>query len=238
VRQRFRIIAAVGDEGAQLGIAEIGEVDLVELQIAAAGVGESTYDLAIALAEVAVEILHRRIDCRRHRVAAVAEVQRGRRRNSHLRRRLGMRGDELEMIDHRVRAVAAERAYDAQHHGLGLRTLKLDLALAQIGLDAVELAEKIVVPEGAAKLAVGDRKQADLLLLANDRGDLAVFDRLELIGADLAALALRAGLFQRGRTQQTANVVGAERRLGAGHGHSRVVGWVGAATRGRMLSCF
>jgi hypothetical protein len=131
-----------------------------------------------------------------------------------------MRGDELEMIDHRVRAVAAERAYDAQHHGLGLRALKLDLALAQIGLDAGELAEKIVVPEGAAKFAVGDRRKSGLLLLANDRGDLAVLDRLELVGADLAALALRARVFERGRAQQAADVVGAERRLDAGHGGS------------------
>src|SRR5436190_15763740 len=149
-----------------------------------------------------------------------------------------MRGDELEMIDHRVRAVAAERAYDAQHHGLGLRALKLDLALAQIGLDAVELAEKIVVPEGAAKLAVGDRTETDLFLLANDRGDLAVFDRLELVGAHLAALALSSQLFEYSRAQQAADMVGAERRLSAGHGCSRIVGWVSAATGGRILSCF
>ena len=40
---------------------------------------------------------------------------------------------------------------------IGLRSaaLELDLALAEIGLDAVELAEEIVVPEGAAEFAVG-----------------------------------------------------------------------------------
>ena len=88
-----------------------------------------------------------------------------------------------------MRAVGAELADHAQHHGLGLRSLELDLALAEIGLDAVELAEEVVVPERAAELAVGDRPEADLLLLLDDLRDLAVFDRRELVRGDLAALA-------------------------------------------------
>src|SRR5262245_50837056 len=222
VRQLVRIVAAVGDEGAQLGIAQIGEVDLVELEIAAAGVGEGAQRLAVALAEVAVELGHVGIDRARHRVAPVAEMQRGGRRNGHLRRRLvrcrvGVGGDELEMIDHRMDAIAAELADDAQHHGLGLRALELDLALAEIGLDAVDPAEEVVVPEGAAKLAVGDRLEADVLLLTDDLRDLAVLDRLELLGGDLAALAPPARRFQGGGAQQAAHVIGAERRVGAGH---------------------
>ena len=70
------------------------------------------------------------------------------------------------MLDHRMRAVAAELADDAQHHRLGLRALELDLALAEIGLDAVEPPEEVVVPERAAELAVGDRLEPDVLLLA------------------------------------------------------------------------
>jgi hypothetical protein len=38
-----------------------------------------------------------------------------------------------------------------------LRTLELDLAFAQIGFDAVELAEKVIVPKRAAEFAVGNR---------------------------------------------------------------------------------
>ena len=78
-------------------------------------------------------------------------------------------------------AEGAELAGHAQHHGLRLRSLELDLALAEIGLDAVELAEEVVVPEGAAELAVGDGLEPDLLLLADDVRDLAVFDRLQRI---------------------------------------------------------
>ena len=58
-RQRRRIVAARGDLFAQRRIAQIGEVDLVELQIAAAGIGEGAHHLAIGLAEIAIEIVHR-----------------------------------------------------------------------------------------------------------------------------------------------------------------------------------
>src|SRR5215831_11327080 len=121
------------------------------------------------------------------------------------------------MLDHRMRAVGTELADHAQHHRLGLRALEFDLALAQISFDAIELAEKVVVPEGAAELAVGHRSQPHLRLLFDDRGDLAVFDRAQLVSADLATLALGARVLQRGRTQQAADVVGAERWCGAGH---------------------
>ena len=67
--------------------------------------------------------------------------------------------------------------------GFGFDALELDLALAEIGFDAVELAEEIVVPEGAAEFAVGDGLQADVFLLLDDGFDLAVFDRLELLAA-------------------------------------------------------
>ena len=153
----------------------------------------------------------------RHRVAAIAEMQRRGRRDGHLRNRPGMRGDELEMLDHGMGTVGAELAHHAQHHRLGLRPLELDLALAEIGLDAIELTEEIVVPEGAAELAVGDRREAGLFLPADDFLDLAVLDRFELLGAELAALALRACLLEGGRAQQASDMIGAKRRLGARH---------------------
>ena len=84
------------------------------------------------------------------------------------------------MLDHRMAGERAELAGDAQHHRLRLRALELDLALAEIGLDAVERAEEIVVPERAAEFAVGDGFQPDLFLLLDDALDLAVLDRLEL----------------------------------------------------------
>ena len=92
-----------------------------------------------------------------------------------------------------------------------------DAGVHDVLLDAVEAPEEIEMPPGAAELAVGDRLQADLFLLLDDALDLAVFDRLERGGVDLALGALLARLLQRGRTQQAADMVGAERRLGALH---------------------
>src|SRR6266487_6974170 len=101
--------------------------------------------------------------------------------------------------------------------GSSPRSAELDLALAEIGLDAGELAEEVVVPKRAAELAVGDRSQPNVLLLADDRLDHAVFDRRELGRGDLAALALAARRLERGGAQQASHVIGAKRRLGAGH---------------------
>src|ERR1700730_9076012 len=120
-----------------------------------------------------------------------------------------MGGDEFEMFDHGMRAVGAELADDAQHHRLGLPALELDLALAEIGFDARKLAEEVVVPKRAAELAVGDRSQPDVLLLADNLLDLAVFDRGELGGGDLAALTLAARRFERGGAEPAAHVIGA-----------------------------
>src|SRR5262245_18049739 len=92
------------------------------------------------------------------------------------------------MLDHGMRALGAELANDAQHHRLGLRAPELELPLAEIGFAAGKLAQEVVVPKRAAELAVGDRSQPDVLLLADRLLDLAVFDRREL-GAVISPFA-------------------------------------------------
>jgi len=82
------------------------------------------------------------------------------------------------MFEHRVAGKRAELSGDAQHHRLRVRTLELDLALAEIGFHAVEAPKEIVVPEGAAEFAVGDRLQPNVLLPLDDLDDLVVFDGL------------------------------------------------------------
>ncbi len=128
-----------------------------------------------------------------------------------------MGGNELKVLDHRMRLVVAELADDAEHHGPGLPALECDLAFAEIRLDAIELAEEVVVPERAAEFAVGDRLEADLFLFPDGLFDLAILDRLEFSRIDLAALALGARLLQRGRPQQAADMIGAEWRRGSLH---------------------
>ena len=92
---------------------------------------------------------------------------------------------------------------------------KGDAAVHDVLLDAVEAPEEIEMPPGAAEFAVGDRLQADVFLLLDDAFDLAILDRFQRSGIDLAFGAPLARLFQRGRTQQAADMIGAERRLGA-----------------------
>src|ERR1019366_1743309 len=162
--------------------------------------------------KVAVEIVHVRVDRFGHGVAAVAEMQRRRRGNRHLRQHARVRFDELEMLYHRMAGKDAEFSGHAQQHRLWVRTLELDLALAEIGLDAGKRTEEIVIPEGAAEFAVGDGFQADLFLAFDDGRDLAVFDGPELIAGDFTKRALGARMLERQGAQQAADMIRAKRR--------------------------
>src|SRR5262249_53069193 len=92
-----------------------------------------------------------------------------------------------------------------------------DAVLGLVNLDAVEHAEKIEVPPGAAELAVARQLKAELFLLLDDLLDLAVLDRLELGGADGALFALGARFLERRRAQEAADMIGTERRFGLLH---------------------
>src|ERR1700722_7055892 len=107
-----------------------------------------------------------------------------------------------------MRLVAAELADDAQQNRTWLRPLnaELDLALSGIGFDTGQPFEKIVVPGHAAKLAVGDRLESDLLWAPDHRGDFAILDRSKSLGGNPAIGAIGAGFLQRRRPQQTADM--------------------------------
>ena len=137
-------------------------------------------------------------------------------RDGHLRRPLGVRLDEPEVIDHRMTAVA-ELPDDTHALGLGLGALEGDAAVRDGGLGAVESLHEIEVPPRAAKLAVGGCLKPELLLPPDDLLDLLVLDRLELVGGDLALLALRPSLLDGDSAQQAADVVSTEGRLRSLH---------------------
>ncbi len=102
--------------------------------------------------------------------------------------------------------------------GLGFDAAEFDRRRAD-HLDALESPEEIEMPPGAAEFAVGGELEADLFLLPDDLFDLAVLDRCQRGGVDLALGALLARGFQRRGAQEAADVVGAERRFAAwGHG--------------------
>jgi hypothetical protein len=75
-------------------------------------------------------------------------------------------------------------------------------------------------PRAAPKLAVGDRLQADLLLHCDGFADGAILEVAEFLGVDPSAVVVAGRVLEHLRAQQASHVVGAERRLGAGHAHS------------------
>src|SRR5581483_9978102 len=121
---------------------------------------------------------------------------------------------ELEVLKHRM-AGKADFAGDLEPLVARVDAGKGDPRLHDVLVDAVETPEEIEMPPRAAEFAVGDRLQTDLLLAPDDPLDLAVLDRLEFGRRDVALGALLARLLQRRGAQQAADVIGAERRLGA-----------------------
>jgi hypothetical protein len=92
--------------------------------------------------------------------------------------------------------------------------------------DTVELPQKIDVPVIAAQLAVRDGAQPDRLLLLDNVANAIVFDTPQPVHGQRALLELRAGARENRRTQQAADLVGAERWL------HRVGGRFGTRTSG------
>src|SRR5204863_4232285 len=83
----------------------------------------------------------------------------------------------------------------------------------------------------AAEFAVGDAVKTQVLLELHDFADRVIFDVAQRGGRDRAALVSIARVEQALRTQETADVIGAERRLRAGarhrlrHGAAPRCGW-------------
>src|SRR5262249_38978870 len=96
---------------------------------------------------------------------------------------------------------------------VALLVVELDLDLAGLFRDPVELVDEVHVPRGAAELAVGGGLQPDLLLLPHDLADRIVLDAAKLRRVDAAGSEVVASLQELGGTQQAADVVGAERWL-------------------------
>ncbi|WP_245749724.1 hypothetical protein [Palleronia marisminoris] len=75
------------------------------------------------------------------------------------------------------------------------------------------------MPEGAARLAIGDDGQADLFLALDETRNLGILDFAQLLGRDAGG----AGLGDRFGAKKAAHVVGAEgRHLRSGLSHVRL----------------
>ena len=154
--QRLRVVAARHHLGAIVLVAQHRDRHFVELQIAAAGVGEGAHDFFVGLAEIGEHLVAVGIDSCVDRRQRRASDHRGRRRDRHLRPALGVRSDELEMLEHRMAREAdltgdLEALVTRRHPGKG------NALIHDVLFDAVEFPQEIELPPRAAEFAVGDR---------------------------------------------------------------------------------
>jgi hypothetical protein len=203
-RQLSGIIAVAPAVLPDLRIAQVGESDIVELQICAAGLRERGNRVAVGRGGVVPDRGHVRVGVAGNSGAAGAQVQHRRRRNGELRRAPGRLLEKQEIADHDFLRVAQLPGDD------GNRRLLFGTAELGPGVlaqrHALELREKVEVPPVAAELAVGDRLQADRFLLRHHGAYRA------LLGFDVLFLAR---LREPARAQEASDLVGAERRLHA-----------------------
>jgi hypothetical protein len=223
-RQLVRIIAAGARSRAQLRIAQVRKVGVVELNIGAAGRGERAQLFAVGRGDVGKECLEVRVGLAADRLAPAAEVQHGRRGERHLRRARGGRPEEVEVRE-LDRAHVAHLPGHVQH-----RWGEVDVALGAVKVRGqstarfhpVELLEEIDMEIRAPELAVGNALQPDVFLHADDIGDRRVLDRAQRRAVERAVVKALAGGEQRRRAQKAADVVGAKRgRSALAHGRVR-----------------
>jgi hypothetical protein len=77
--------------------------------------------------------------------------------------------------------------------------------------DPAEAVDEVHVPGGAAELAVGGRRQPDLLLQGHRVADRGVLDRAQAGVVERPGGVPGPGVDQRGWAEQAADVVGTER---------------------------
>ncbi len=222
-----------------LRVAEIGDVDFIELQITAAGSGECLYGAMIGSAEIGEEAGHLRIDMRVDGAPAAAEMQHAGRGDGLLRQgRTNLRRGVAEIVDEH-RLTPCDRAGHAQRM-LQRGAVELHLLLRHVHLHAVQTGEEVEVPIAATVFAVGRGAQADRLLAGDGAGDAAILDRAQRGGVERAGGAGGTCLAEFHGPQQAADMIGTKRRPrprgerrgdGLRHGFLRCRGRVRCAVR-------
>ena len=201
------IVAAVAQHLALIGVAQVGEVDFVELQILAPCCAQRSDRFFVRLAQVVIELIDDRVHLPGHRVSAASIVQHAGRGNGHLGGAGGVGLQKLEVLDERM-IDEIQLAGDAQAFGFGLAFLKSDALLGVITFDAFQFFQEIQVPEGAAKFAIRNSEESDRFFFGDQIFDAAVFYGLEFFGCNGAFFPFGAGFFQFLRSKQTADLIG------------------------------
>ena len=183
LRQLVRVFAEIAGLLAQRRVAQIGEIDLVDLDEAAAGRREVADFLAVDARDVGVEVADVRVGALVHRLAAAAKMQRARRRERDLGGRVRDRLQEREIIDEDAMRVAKLALHLQGRRGMfahALLVVKLDRNLGLHQCHVGELKQEVALPAAAVVFAVGDDLEPEVFLQADDVADRGLLDTLEL----------------------------------------------------------
>ena len=209
---------------ADLGIAEIGEEDVVHLEVPATGRIERIDGLLVGRRDgveigFSVVLVFGDGDV----LLGDAEMDRARAGDRNLRRHLRVGGDEFEMLEHRMVRGEVERPADDRHVGLCGGSVELDAAT--FALDDVEAGEhphEVEMPPGPAEFAIGHGLEPGGFLHPDDIDDGLVLDALELFRRQgLVVVMGMARRFDGVRPEEAADDIGAIGRLDTerrGHG--------------------
>ena len=210
--QPVRLLPGIFHLLADRRIAKQRQRHFVELNVAAAGAGERGDLLAIDAGEVGEEALGVAVSRSVGKVGAAVEMHGRGRRQGDFRRRPRHIAQEDEFIE---RQWLAPRELPSRV-GAGefdlVAVIIAKLEYSRLGDEAVDALDEASPIRPAAKLAVGDDAKARRFLQRNHVADRAVLDLREMPIVDAFGLMVLERLAQFDRTQQAADVVGAERR--------------------------
>ncbi len=198
----LRVASLRGDVGALLGVVEVGEAGVVELEVAAAALGHQPHLVGVRRGQVVPELVLVGIDVRVDRGRPAAVVDHARRRDGQLRRH-PLRRHRLEVVE----GTGEDRLLDAHRrvdHEAGRGEVEVARGVVEVDLDllvgpadALDLVDEVHVPRRTAELAVGDRLEPGILLQAYDVRDRGVLGRGQLLVGDLPVGMGCPGLEQR-----------------------------------------
>src|SRR5215470_5878042 len=202
VDQRAPVVAAGLQRGLYFGVAELGKGGLVDLHIAAAGLGKRLQLLAERLHGVVPELVEVLVGGGEHGSVAAAEMQRTGAGDRDLGNKLGAGRNESE-VRHVDRPRPLHTALDQRDRLGGALAGRTGLGAAlgifaadRIDAEVAELAVEEAVIGAAAEFAIGGQPEADTLLERENVLDRAVFGGGQLLGTELATHKTRTGLEQ------------------------------------------
>ena len=208
------VAALAGDHLPLMGVVQVGEAGVVQLEVAAPERGEGLDLRGVRRAEVVPELVEVRVDPGIDGGPPAAVVDHARRGDGELGQR-GRDGGRQELEGVREdRVLEPHLPVDPERRGReldgALGVLELDDQVLLGPADAPELVDEVHVPRSATELSVRGGLESDVLLHPDDGADGLVLDRSQLVRRDVASGRVLASPAHGRRSQQASHVIGPE----------------------------